>query len=284
MATIGEELKAARERKGLTIGEVAEKTRISHSFLKALEDEDYSVIPGEVFVTGFLRTYAKELGLDQKELVARYKENRLPPVEPQSEKPAEKVQHEPKPSIMKIGRGERPARRMPLYVIILAGLLLGALLTGVTLLLTPKQEPAQAPPMPAPEAVTPPPAPFAPATTSFGQATAFKPMTAARAAKPGEKKGPLVLKLTADEKSWYSYKSDGVERKSGQLAKGASLQVVADREILLDIGNAGGVTVEFDGKTLKPYGPHGSPGIVQPPKPGQVSNVMRGNQPIPSRP
>ncbi len=74
MPTIGEELKAAREAQGLSLTEIAEKTRISHTFLKALEEDDYSVIPGEVFVIGFLRTYSKELGLNVKDVMARYRE------------------------------------------------------------------------------------------------------------------------------------------------------------------------------------------------------------------
>ncbi|MHB8174823.1 MAG: helix-turn-helix domain-containing protein, partial [Nitrospirota bacterium] len=78
MPTIGEELKAAREAKGLSLTEIAEKTRISHTFLKALEEDDYSVIPGDVFITGFLRTYSKELGLSVKDMLARYRELKLP--------------------------------------------------------------------------------------------------------------------------------------------------------------------------------------------------------------
>lgn len=285
MATIGEELKAAREAKGFTLTQIAEKTRISHTFLKALEEDDYAVIPGEIFVTGFLRTYAKELGLSEKEILAKYREIYPKPKEPQPPQP-ETNQHQPKPSLLRIRRGERKPKKVPLYVIVLAGLALGALLTGLSLILTPK-EPAvkTATPLSRP-AAAPQPAPPSPA---FKPATSVRHITAVPEQKPQEK-GQLVLKLTARESSWYSYKTDKGRRKSAVLEKGQTLEVAAGEEILLDLGNAGEVTVEFNGKLLKPFGGTGvavknilftkdKPGVVLPQQTGQISNVMHGNDP-----
>src|SRR5512143_3986166 len=118
MATLGEELKAAREKSGLTLEQIAETTRISHTFLKALEEDDYAVIPGEVFVTGFLRSYARELGLDEKHVLARYRDAHPLQREEEQPEPAKEVQQKLKPALTRLGRGFTTKRRSPLYLII----------------------------------------------------------------------------------------------------------------------------------------------------------------------
>ena len=71
MESIGEKLRLARERNALTLDQVARETHVAKRFLKALEDEDFSVFPGETYAMGFLRNYAEYLGLDAEELIAR---------------------------------------------------------------------------------------------------------------------------------------------------------------------------------------------------------------------
>ncbi len=73
MESIGEKLRLARERNNLTIDQVARETHVAKRFLKALEDEDFSVFPGETYALGFLRNYAEYLSLDPEELVAVYR-------------------------------------------------------------------------------------------------------------------------------------------------------------------------------------------------------------------
>jgi cytoskeleton protein RodZ len=72
MESIGEKLRLARERNALTLDQVARETHVAKRFLKALEDEDFSVFPGETYAMGFLRSYAEYLGLDPAELIAAY--------------------------------------------------------------------------------------------------------------------------------------------------------------------------------------------------------------------
>jgi cytoskeleton protein RodZ len=288
MATLGEELKAAREAKGFTLTQIAETTRISHTFLKALEEDDYSVIPGEIFVTGFLRTYAKELGLSEKDMLAKYRELYPKPKEPQTPLP-EINQHKPrKPSLIRITRGEKKARKVPLHTILLAGLALGALLTALSLFITKEPQVKTTQPPPAP-ATAPQTAPPVHAINIFKQATSFRRATTAQAQRR-EEKGQLVLKLTAKERSWYSYKADNGARKSAVLDRGQTLEITAVDEILLDLGNAGGITAEFNGKPMSPLGGPGvavknilftrdKQGVVLPQKTGQISNVMHGNDP-----
>lgn len=72
MDEFGHILREARENKGLTLTDVQGKTRINARFLAALEQGDYDKLPTPVHVRGFLRNYARFLGLDPQPLVERY--------------------------------------------------------------------------------------------------------------------------------------------------------------------------------------------------------------------
>ncbi len=81
--TLGEVLRAARERKGITVEQASEDTRIRQKFLHALEAGDYQALPGAVYTKGFLRNYGEYLDLDIDELVAVYQAERPAPEPPQ---------------------------------------------------------------------------------------------------------------------------------------------------------------------------------------------------------
>jgi hypothetical protein len=70
---IGQSLKEARTRAGLDIRTVEEQTKIRTRYLRALESEEWSTLPGHAYVKGFLRTYANLLGLDADALVDEYR-------------------------------------------------------------------------------------------------------------------------------------------------------------------------------------------------------------------
>jgi cytoskeletal protein RodZ len=72
MDEIGHILREARENKGLSLEDVQDKTRINSRFLAALENGQYDQLPTPVHVRGFLRNYARELGLDPQPLLNRY--------------------------------------------------------------------------------------------------------------------------------------------------------------------------------------------------------------------
>lgn len=72
MSDFGDSFRSARESRKLTIDEVAQETRISARFLRAIEKEDFSALPGGLFSRGFVRTYAQAIGLDADEAVARF--------------------------------------------------------------------------------------------------------------------------------------------------------------------------------------------------------------------
>jgi|WetSurMetagenome_2_1015567.scaffolds.fasta_scaffold158636_2 cytoskeleton protein RodZ len=77
MAPIGDQLRAARERKGLTLERVADETNIAKRYLAALEAEEFGVFPGDPYAIGFLRNYAEYLGLPSDELATSFKNMRI---------------------------------------------------------------------------------------------------------------------------------------------------------------------------------------------------------------
>jgi transcriptional regulator with XRE-family HTH domain len=76
---LGEILRSARQKKNLSLSQVARATRIKQSYLEALEDGEYSVLPGPAYVTGFLRNYALYLGLHPDDLIQEYYAVQAPP-------------------------------------------------------------------------------------------------------------------------------------------------------------------------------------------------------------
>lgn len=70
--TLGEKLRQAREARGMSIGDIAEQTRISAHYLEAIENNDFSSLPGGVFNKGFIKLYARCVGLDEQEVVQDY--------------------------------------------------------------------------------------------------------------------------------------------------------------------------------------------------------------------
>ena len=72
MESIGEFFRQVRETKGLTVDEVASKTRIRTDFVKALEEGNFAKLPDQVFARGFVRSYARSLGLDEDDAIHRF--------------------------------------------------------------------------------------------------------------------------------------------------------------------------------------------------------------------
>jgi cytoskeleton protein RodZ len=73
MADIGATLREARMRAKIDINEVETRTKIRAKYLRAIENEEWGLLPGDVYVKSFLRTYADYLGLDSRQLIDDYK-------------------------------------------------------------------------------------------------------------------------------------------------------------------------------------------------------------------
>ena len=71
-ASIGEQLRLAREERGIGLREICDQTRISVHYLEAIEANDYKRLPGGVFNRSFIKAYAKCVGYDEREAVEGY--------------------------------------------------------------------------------------------------------------------------------------------------------------------------------------------------------------------
>lgn len=139
MSTVGEILKTAREAKGLTASELAQRTRIKRQQVEGLERDDFSVSPAPMYTKGFLKLLAQELDLNPAELLARFEDQLAqdkpqrpaarvpvfkapppPPPPPVPESPAPAAAPEPMPALDPLGpvaeedlTPRAPPRRIP---------------------------------------------------------------------------------------------------------------------------------------------------------------------------
>jgi cytoskeleton protein RodZ len=123
--SLGEKLRQAREERGISISEVAEQTRISPQYLKAIENDDYKPLPGGIFNKGFLRSYARYIGFDENEALHDYAQ--LMAESAQSSDAEQTVHHS------EVWTDDRSARSLAPTIIIAVIIL--ALLTGGVILL-----------------------------------------------------------------------------------------------------------------------------------------------------
>ena len=102
MEQIGARLREARMRGKIDINQVESDTKIRAKYLRAMENEEWSLLPGEIYAKTFLRTYADYLGLDSRELLDDYRR--------QYERPTD---HDLRPLDSGRERDRRPERRSP---------------------------------------------------------------------------------------------------------------------------------------------------------------------------
>ena len=72
MVSVGEYLKRERESRGVTIDEICDTTRIARRFIIAMEQDNFDLMPGDTLIVGFLRNYAKAIGINADEVVGKY--------------------------------------------------------------------------------------------------------------------------------------------------------------------------------------------------------------------
>jgi cytoskeleton protein RodZ len=108
MESFGEKLRATRENLGYSIEQIARDTHIAKRYLIALENEDFSIFPGETYLKGFLQNYSEYLGLDTDEMIAIYKNM--------------KIQEQPIPLDQLLDQ-KKSARRLPVILAVAGGAL-----------------------------------------------------------------------------------------------------------------------------------------------------------------
>src|SRR5262245_40615055 len=72
MPTLGEELRNRREQRLISLAEISEATRIGTRFLKAIETDNFAILPGGIFTRSFIREYAKHVGMNEDDAIGLY--------------------------------------------------------------------------------------------------------------------------------------------------------------------------------------------------------------------
>lgn len=229
-SSVGERLKAAREKKKLSLEDIADQTRIPLRHLQNLEAGDWSNLPAPTYTIGFAKSYASAVGLDRTEigedLRAEMGGQRFETGSPEVFEPAD------------------PARTMPKWLVLSAIGAIALLIIVMTWLnnrsLEPEvvEEPAAEVTATAP-ATQPAPGPAQPAQPPAGPAT-----------------GPVVL--TATEPAWIQVTDGGRTLFSGELAAGQSFTVPQNATApLLKAGKPEALRVTVGTATAPPVGPAG---------------------------
>jgi cytoskeleton protein RodZ len=130
MADIGETLRDARMRARIDVSEIEAKTKIRAKYLRALENEEWGLLPGPTFVKSFLRTYAQALGLDDKALVEEYRLTYERPSDSALEPIVSSPQHSRSRSS---GGGRSPGGPSRAYLVVVGvvGLVIALLIVGL---------------------------------------------------------------------------------------------------------------------------------------------------------
>jgi cytoskeletal protein RodZ len=250
MPALGERFRAAREARGLSLSDVAEQIRIRSVYLAAIEDENWSTIGAPVYIRGFLRTYGRFLGLDTEEIVSEF--NGASP-EPAASSPGSSQKNtylaEPPP----------PRHLSPLLWIasvIAVALIAYVFYSALTLHRHPDQTVAALPsntPAEAAQATASDAAAATPAADSPSQGPADG--SASPGASPTAGAGPS-LDVRLSSSSWVRVTVDGNVSMEGTFPAGTE-RLFHGKTAVLRIGNAGGVEVLIDGKSVGPLGKAG---------------------------
>lgn len=223
MASFGENLRRERELRNVSLRDVASATKISVRFLEAIEQDRVEVLPGGIFRRAFVVQFAKHLGLDAERLAVEFEHVHGPSPAPEPPPPA-------------------PRRPSPWW-----GLLLVSVAVALGLTWWALSEPAPSPGR-APVALPPP-------TTVAQPASLFPSPEVARS--PEAQAETLVLTLTAGQPCWVAVEVDGRVTLDRVLSEGESHTFEAEGEIVLSVGNAGGLSFSVNDRPGLPLGRSG---------------------------
>ncbi len=256
------DLKASREARGFSLNDVFCATRVSLVNLEALESWDFDRLPPPVYTRNFIRKYAQAIGVDEKPILNRYEihlENSKPPSEE-----------------TEIKKSSPNSRRYfflfgTLIIAIIAGILIytldlhnpfsGLFLPAQSVESNPATAVAPAPPLEPPTMSQTNPLPESP--TIITTTTAAKmavPATDEPVTLPLSKnatKKALHLIIEAKELTWARITEDHHAPSQVLLKPGDRIERRASDFFLLDVGNAGGIDLIFQGKPMESIGKRG---------------------------
>jgi cytoskeleton protein RodZ len=225
LGSFGEWLRRQREMREISLRDIAERTKISLRYLEAMEEDRFDALPAPIFAKGFLREYARYVGLSPDEVVNHYLSVQKPLDLDETKR--EETRH-----------GRERARKTRGWTWGLFLLLAGALLLALVAFFAwaqKRQEDSSS------SQQTPPPSVAAPAAT-VAQTSATPP--------PEAPSAPLEVSLDFTENCWVEAVIDTKNRLSELRVQGESLQLEAKQSVVLTLGNAGAVEIQVNGYPL----------------------------------
>ena len=257
--SVGSALRESRESRGIPLEEASRVTRIGKNYLTALEEGTFDTLPNPAYVKGFLRAYAAFLGLSGDEIVARYEGSIS--ATPHSYHPEEEKGGDGAPVTR-----DKTASRRGRWVIPLV--LLAFVVVAAYIFEDKGPWPAKAPLLLDATPVQPVVAPVLPPRSSaqgYPEVTKLAAEKGKGDARPADAESQgegIVLKLKVNQDCRLNITIDDAVSQQYDLKAGDLIEWKGDRLFALDLGNAGGITAEFNGKPLKPFGEPGKPAHV----------------------
>jgi cytoskeletal protein RodZ len=251
--TVGSYLREVRESKGIQLDEAARITRIGKNYLIAIEGEMFEKLPNSAYVKGFLRIYAGYLGLSGDEIIAMYDKSLFPQqIQPPSSIGKDEPSKRKKVILFRPGRWLIP-------LLLIGAVVVAAYMSGGKREQTDKASPSSI--MQHQIAATP--VPVQPTPTSAAQhrdshqgiadlRNNQKPVSGG-----GQHQSGIILRLKVTQDCWLNITIDDTVSQQYDLKAGDLIEWKGDKVFALDIGNAGGIEAEFNGKPLKPFGEPG---------------------------
>jgi cytoskeletal protein RodZ len=240
MGALGDAFRTAREAQGLTLSDVAQRIHIRTAYLAAIESEDWKVIGPTVYVKGFLRSYARCLGLDADAAVRQL--GGEAGVAPVRHVPPPAYASTPRPDPPATARGTPPRPRRGLSFLAVAGLVV-----AIGLVVAAAYEYVDmrlGAPVAANDVASAAPATPLATISSTPQPARPSPVLERRVSG-------FALRLA--DSSWLRVVVDGKVAMEGIYPKGTE-RTFSGRSATVRAGNAGGVDVSVDGKDLGPMG------------------------------
>lgn len=252
MSDFGGKLRLARERRGISLRQIAANTKISVAVLEALERNDISKLPGGIFSRSFVRSYALEVGLDPDRTVQEFldrfeSQSAASNIETHAAVPEEESSFESQ-------------QRMAHVVLTLV--LISVPLIGLVLYFT-RRAPRPAPPVSsmvevAQPAAAPPTAAVPPVSTVQGPGAAssapVRPNPPAVPVAPASNAAPMTLDVHPTGDCWVKLVVDGRTVVSRLMHAGESeIREVRD-EAVIDVGDAGAFAYSINGRPGRPLG------------------------------
>ena len=245
---VGATLREAREKKGISLREIANKTRIGMMSLEALERNDLSRLPGGIFTRAFIRAYAAEVGLDPErtiqDFIAQF------PHDSATAGTRHAAQVEDGEALESERQAVATAMRLVFVSIPIAAIVIYFGMRG-------------RPPAPAPAAVAAVQsngqAPLDPTPEPASQGTGIPQENAQAPPVPDPATQGLTMVIAPRGACWVSATVDGERNFSGLMKPGDQRELKASEEIVLNLGDAGAFAYTLNGV---PGRPMGAPGEV----------------------